>query len=329
MSRGDINARCIGSNTSRTLVFVCNCSATQFVAPMCMSSQAQQLAVAAQVQQFRGASAAQQLLSRQASQCRPGEILCPSTAPSPQTQQQDRLRALQSNLQALQQQMAQIRSAYSNRCESRQCPNMCPSSCSATNTSGCPLSCPLSLCFECDAQWRVISTVDASIQSVNGSIIRISNELPPNPNTIFSNSSNTCVQSIVQCFNTSSSTALVDAINADARFCADGGLRFCPLIGCVPQSTPCIPLSSCPRDQRRCSFLGFKDGRPPCVPSNETCPTTDIIKTNCPIGQSACPGGLQCAAGSGQAFFRVRFFQYIPSLFTQMQAIVIARALFF
>ncbi len=205
--------------------------------------------------------------------------------------------------------MARILSEYSALCQSRnQCLNICPSSCSAANTSGCPAACPLIACVECDAQWRVISTVNASLQSVEASIARISFELPPNPNTVFSNFSDTCVQSIVQCFNTSSSTALVNAMNADARFCVDGGLRFCPLVGCVPQSTPCIPLSGCPPGQRRCSFLGFKDGRPPCVLSSETCPTTDIIEITCPEGQSACPGGLQCAAGSSPAFFRVRFF---------------------
>jgi hypothetical protein len=128
---------------------------------------------------------------------------------------------------------------------------------------------------------------------------------------LYSSRSNACVQSIVQCFNTSSSTALISSIKSDATFCDDSGLKYCPLLGCVSQNTPCIPLTACPIDRpQRCPFLGFKDGRPPCVPRNETCPTntTDTIKTACPAGQNPCEGGLECAAGSGAAFHRVRVF---------------------
>jgi hypothetical protein len=110
----------------------------------------------------------------------------------------------------------------------------------------------------------------------------------------------------VQCFNTSSASALSNAIQSQASFCSDSGSKYCPLLGCVSNTTSCIPLDQCPAaTPKRCPFLGTIDGGSPCFPANVSCPTTGVIRAVCPSNQTLCPGGLQCAPGSGTSFFQV------------------------
>jgi Cu-Zn family superoxide dismutase len=313
VSGGDILAQCKGSDFPTSTLYLCECSSKRFIAPLCISAEVQQLAVLTQAQQFSGTSTVAQFLSRQA-ECAPGLSLCPARPPSSETQQAQRLLLLKQELDDLLQQQARILSDFNSLCKSRnRCPDRCPASCNITSTTACPDNCPVAACIECNSQFNFISNVNASIAQVQISINRTSNELPPDPSLIFSNSSNKCVTSIVECYNTTSSTALINAVRSEAQFCTDSGLKLCPLLGCVPLSTPCIPLNNCPIDRpQRCPFVGFKDGRPPCIFSNETCANVDsmtIISVLCPVGQKPCPNGLQCAEGDGQSpsFFRVRF----------------------
>jgi Cu-Zn family superoxide dismutase len=312
VSGGDILAQCKGSDFSTSTLYVCECSSVRFIAPLCISAEVQQLAVLTQAQQFSGTSTVAQFLSRQA-ECAPGLSLCPARPPSSETQRAQRLGLLKQDLDNLLLQQSRILSDFNSLCKSRNtCPDTCPASCNLTSTTGCPDRCPVAVCIECNAQFNFISNVNASIAQVLISINRTSNELPPDPSLIFSNSSNKCVTSIVECYNTTSSTALINSVRSEAQFCTDSGLKLCPLLGCVSLSTPCIPLNNCPIDRpQRCPFVGFKDGRPPCIFSNETCDkvdTTTVISVSCPVGQNPCPNGLQCAEGDGQSpsFFRVR-----------------------
>jgi hypothetical protein len=147
-------------------------------------------------------------------------------------------------------------------------------------------------------------------------LISIGGSAPPEPSLMYSNASDTCVPSIIQCFNSTSPSALVVAIKSDVQFCVNGNLKFCPLLGCVSQDTPCIPLSSCPADKpKRCPFLGFQDGSPPCVKAGDDCSSTTStpVLTPCSSDQKPCPGGLHCAAASlsDSSFFRVRHFNLL------------------
>ena len=127
---------------------------------------------------------------------------------------------------------------------------------------------------------------------------------------------------MIQCFNRANTSALVASILSEAQFCVNGNLKFCPLLGCVSQDTPCIPLSSCPADKpKRCPFLGFQDGSPPCVAATVDCSsaltTSKAVLTPCLADQKPCPGGLHCAAASLSelSFFRVRRFNLLLLLF--------------
>jgi hypothetical protein len=146
-------------------------------------------------------------------------------------------------------------------------------------------------------------------------IISIDVSVPPDPSLMYSNANNSCVPSIIQCFNRTNPSALVASILSEAQFCINGNLKYCPLLGCVSQDTPCIPLSGCPADKpKRCPFLGFQDGSPPCVAATVDCSsaliTSNAVLTPCPADQKPCPGGLHCAAASLSeiSFFRVRRF---------------------
>jgi hypothetical protein len=318
ISQGDIAARCMGSNFASSFVFSCQCSSMQFIPPLCVSTDVQQLAESTQAQQFSGTSSVAAFLSSQA-RCDPGFSLCPARPQPAQVQQTERLRLLEQERNDTLSRYTRIFSDFRSRCkETNICPDVCPESCNLTNPSGCSAGCAPDVCSDCDSRLKFISTVNATLAQLQISIKRISNELPPDPSLIFSNTSNKCVQSIVQCFNTTSPTALINAVRSEAQFCSDSGLKFCPLLGCVSQDTPCIPLNSCPADRPlRCPFLGFKDGSPPCIRRNESCvnvSTTEVIAVSCPVGQNPCPNGLQCAMGDGQSpsFFRVHF----PSTFS-------------
>ncbi len=123
---------------------------------------------------------------------------------------------------------------------------------------------------------------------------------------------------MIQCFNRANTSALVASILSEAQFCVNGNLKYCPLLGCVSQDTPCIPLSSCPADKpKRCPFLGFQDGSPPCVAAGVDCSsaliTSNADLTPCLADQKPCPGGLHCAAASlsESSFFRVRRFNFL------------------
>jgi hypothetical protein len=110
----------------------------------------------------------------------------------------------------------------------------------------------------------------------------------------------------VECFNITSASGALEAIQSQVSFCSSGGFKYCPLLGCVSRTTSCIPLEQCPAARpKRCSFLGTVDGGSPCTPAHVTCTTTGIIQTACPFNQTLCPGGLKCAPGSGASFFQV------------------------
>jgi hypothetical protein len=162
-------------------------------------------------------------------------------------------------------------------------------------------------CFSCASQRNLLDSVVALLVQVNSDIIRIQNQPPPSAASIFNVSkSNQCVASIVQCFNTTSASTLSNAIQAQASFCSDSGSKYCPLLGCVSNTTLCIPLDQCPAaTPKRCPFLGTIDGGSPCVTANANCTTTGVIQAVCPLNQTLCPGGLQCAPGSGTSFFQV------------------------
>ena len=151
-------------------------------------------------------------------------------------------------------------------------------------------------------------SVNASLDQVARDYARVQSQAPPNPAAIFAlNNSNTCVASIVECFNTTSSSVLLSAIQSQASFCSDSGSKYCPLLGCVSNSTSCVPLEQCPDARpKRCPFLGTVNGGSPCVLANDICPTVGVIQATCPLNQALCPGGLQCAPGSGASFYQVR-----------------------
>jgi len=207
---------------------------------------------------------------------------------------------------SLQMQLSLTLSQFQKQCNAS-CPAVCPTSCSPTTRAGCPSGCPLITCFSCASQGNLLDSVNASLIQVNSEIIRIQNQQPPTPGSIFNASkANQCVASIVQCFNTSSASSLSNAIQSQASFCSDSGSKYCPLLGCVSNTTSCIPLDQCPAaTPKRCPFLGTIDGGSPCFPANVSCPTTGVIRAVCPSNQTLCPGGLQCAPGSGTSFFQV------------------------
>ena len=194
--------------------------------------------------------------------------------------------------------------------------SLCSNGCSSP--SNCPSQCDPGACVNCASLFATISSLNASISRVLSAIRSIDVSVPPDPTSIYSNASNTCVPSIIQCFNSTNPSALVAAIKSDVQFCVNGNLKFCPLLGCVSQDTPCIPLSSCPADKpKRCPFLGFQDGSPPCVAATVDCSsaliTSNAVLTPCPADQKPCPGGLHCAAASLSeiSFFRVRRFNFL------------------
>jgi hypothetical protein len=307
----DAKALCIGlSITPRTFMYVCECS-KGFVAPLCVSLETQELVQVAQSVNFLGAAAAAEMLSLQASRCAPGFSLCPTQPQSPMAQKNARIQELNNTRVLLLQRQEEFMSQFQFDCRQTPptaCPSVCPAACTASNPAGCP--CPFDICFRCDNLFRLISTVNASLSENQLAIERVQLLMPPEQSSLFSNTSNQCVESVVQCFNTTSSASFMNSIQSEAQFCMVSGLKFCPLLGCVPKSSPCIPVNSCPRDKpRRCPFFGLKNGASPCVGRTATCPTSDdIITLPCPAGESMCPNGLQCAAGSGLSFYRVRCF---------------------
>jgi len=209
----------------------------------------------------------------------------------------------------------QILSDYQLSCRTSaiMCPDTCPALCRFDNPSGWDPQCEPGACVNCASLFTTISSLNASISRVLSALRSIDVSAPPDPTSIYSNASDTCVPSIIQCFNSTNPSALVAAIKSDVQFCVNGNLKFCPLLGCVSQDTPCIPLSSCPADKpKRCPFLGFQDGTPPCVKQTIDCSSTtsNAVLTQCPADQKPCPGGLHCAAASlsESSFFRVRHF---------------------
>jgi hypothetical protein len=243
--------------------------------------------------------------------------LCPPRPPPASVQQSNSRDHLITERDSLQRLQSPMLSDYQLFCRTRAiCPDTCPASCSFDNPSGCVPQCPAGACVLCASLYTTISSLNASISRVLSALISIGGSAPPEPSLIYSDASDTCVPSIIQCFNSTSPSALVVAIKSDVQFCVNGNLKFCPLLGCVSQDTPCIPLSSCPADKpKRCPFLGFQDGSPPCVSAGVDCsstPSTPVL-TPCSSDQKPCPGGLHCAAASlsDSSFFRVRYFNLL------------------
>jgi hypothetical protein len=304
-SQFDTLARCFGSNTSSTTVYTCQCSSAQFLAPLCQNDAAQLISINTQVQQFNGSLLAAQFAIQQESKCRPGLSLCPPRPPPASVQQSNSRDQLITERDSLQRLQSPMLSQYQS---------LCPIGCS--NPSNCLPQCGPGACVNCAALFNSISSLNASISRVLSALISIGGSAPPEPSLIYSDASDTCVLSIIQCFNSTSPSALVVAIKTDVQFCVNGNLKFCPLLGCVSQDTPCIPLSSCPADKpKRCPFLGFQDGSPPCVAAGDDCSSTAStpVLTPCSSDQKPCPGGLHCAAASlsDSSFFRVRLFNLL------------------
>ena len=302
---GDALAQCLGRNVSGLPQYVCQCSSLSFIPPNCISVAAQQLLVDASAQQFLDAANRDAYLQK-ASICNTGESICPPPPESSAAQQVSQLRSLNQTRNSLQIQLTRSLSRFQLQCNAS-CPAVCPLSCSPMNPALCPSGCPLVGCFSCASEFDLLRSVNASLVQVNIDYIRIQNQPPPSPASIFNVSkANQCVSSIVQCFNTTSASTLSNAIQSQASFCSDSGSKYCPLLGCVSNATLCIPLDQCPAaTPKRCPFLGTIDGRSPCFPANVSCPTTGVIQAVCPSNQTLCPGGLQCAPGSGTSFFQV------------------------
>ncbi len=305
IASGDALAQCFGRNVSGLPQYVCRCSSLFFIPPNCVSVAAQQLLVDSSAQQFSDAANREAYL-QMASTCNHGQSLCPPTPEPSAAQQVSQLQSLNQTRNSLQMQLTRILSQFQLQCNAS-CPVVCPLSCSPMSPALCPSGCPLVGCFSCASQLDLLRSVNASLIQVNIDYIRIQNQPPPSPGSIFNPSkADQCVASIVQCFNTSSASSLSNAIQSQASFCSDSGSKYCPLLGCVSNTTSCIPLDQCPAaTPKRCPFLGTIDGGSPCFPANVSCPTTGVIQAVCPLNQTLCPGGLQCAPGSGTSFFQV------------------------
>jgi hypothetical protein len=242
----------------------------------------------------------------------PGSSICPNSAVSFLDENYDRLQTLNLTISKLQALLMGFNAKFISNCNSR-CGTTCPAQCSPT--SGCTSGCPFELCIDCDRLSFTILQANASLQEAENTRIVLQQKFDRGDiagNGLYdSKYSNSCVDSIAKCFSNttlSNSTAFFNTIRSEAQFCSDIKLKYCPLLGCVALSTSCIPLSSCPADKpKRCPFMSFKDGSSPCVDQNATCPTDDaiVVRASCPMSQSLCPGGLQCAPGSGAEFFRV------------------------
>jgi hypothetical protein len=242
------------------------------------------------------------------SACPFGHILCPQLPETFAAQQTSQIQSLDHTLDRLQKHLFQLISQIEMKCNSS-CPAVCPLSCTQKNPAGCPSGCPLATCYSCAAERALLSSVNASSIQVAIDRSRLQNQLPLDPVSVFSsNKSLACVASVVQCFNVTTASDAVNGIISQASFCSGIGLKYCPLLGCVSHTTSCIPLEQCPEERpKRCPFLGTIDGGSACVPAHVTCATTDIIHTVCPFNQSLCPGGLQCASGSGTSFYQVNW----------------------
>jgi hypothetical protein len=194
------------------------------------------------------------------------------------------------------------------------CPRFCPGACSPTNASACPQNCPFDSCVECSNHFDAVSKYENAVNAIDALKSKMFTLLNQGSDSLYSSASEgTCVDSIAKCYNLSTlrnSSVLIDSVRSEAQNCASINLKYCPLLGCVDPAVACIPLSSCPASRpQRCPFVAFKDGSSPCVFRNATCPNTDvdIIQASCPPSEQLCPGGLQCASGTGAQFFRVCF----------------------
>jgi hypothetical protein len=302
---GDILAQCVGLNVSLSPQYVCQCSSFSFIPPTCISVAAQQIVFTAKVQQYSDDVHRSAYLQKTAA-CQSGYSACPTPSTSSADQQSSQLQSLGQARNSLQMQLDQVVLQYEVECSTR-CPSKCPSSCSPVNIAGCPSGCPLVTCFSCAAHFVFLSSLNESLIHVREDIIRIQNQKPPEPSSLYdANNAGTCVASVAECFNTSSPSELLNAIRSQASFCYDSGSKYCPLLGCVSKTTLCIPIDQCPEaNPKRCPHLGTIDGGTPCVPAHATCPTIGTIQISCPLNQTLCPGGLHCAPGSGASFFQV------------------------
>lgn len=278
-----------------------------YVSPRCVSVFAQQVRADAEVRQYSDDFKRVSYLQR-TSACPHGYLLCPQLPESFAAQQTSQIQSLDHTLNSLQQHLIRLISQFEMNCNSS-CPAVCPLSCTQKNPAGCPSGCPLATCFSCAAQRALLNSVNASFIQVTIDRSRLQNQLPLDHVSMFSASKSlACVASVVECFNFTTASDALNGIRSQASFCSGSGFKYCPLLGCVSDTTSCIPLEQCPEERpKRCPFLGTIDGGSACVPAHVTCATTDIIQTACPFNQSLCPGGLQCASGSGASFFQVNW----------------------